>query len=33
MDRVGEVRSDERVEISLAAFRAGAESLTDLGIA
>jgi hypothetical protein len=33
MDGVGEVRSDERVEISLAALRAGAENLTDLGIA
>jgi hypothetical protein len=33
MDGVGEARSDERVEISLAALRAGAEGLTDLGIA
>jgi hypothetical protein len=33
MDRVGEVRSDERVEVSLAALTAGVESLTDLGIA
>ena len=30
MDRVGEARSDERVEISLAAFRAG---FTGVGIA
>jgi hypothetical protein len=33
MDRVGELRSDAHVDVPLAALRAGAESLADLGIA